>query len=103
MVRCDAQFSDENKWCLRLKLQTNRGGLSFMSIMVPWSGVEPERVSPLPPQDSVSTNSTTRASKSLKRSNSIRVLPIKSMEKFGNYRLAFHYPNTGYFSISPLI
>ena len=29
--------------------------------MVPMAGVEPARLSPLPPQDSVSTNSTTSA------------------------------------------
>jgi hypothetical protein len=30
-------------------------------MLVPMAGVEPARLSPLPPQDSVSTNSTTSA------------------------------------------
>jgi hypothetical protein len=32
-----------------------------LTIMVPKAGLEPARLSPLPPQDSVSTNSTTWA------------------------------------------
>ena len=32
-----------------------------LAIMVPKAGLEPARLSPLPPQDSVSTNSTTWA------------------------------------------
>ncbi len=33
----------------------------FVQCMVPMAGVEPAQLSPLPPQDSVSTNSTTSA------------------------------------------
>ncbi len=32
---------------------------------MPWPGFEPGRIAPLPPQDSVSTNSTTRAQKAV--------------------------------------
>ena len=34
---------------------------AFVSLMVPKAGLEPARLAPLPPQDSVSTNSTTSA------------------------------------------
>ena len=37
--------------------------LAFLIFMVPKGGLEPPRVSPLPPQDSVSANSTTSACK----------------------------------------
>ena len=35
--------------------------MEFRNLMVPKAGLEPARLSPLPPQDSVSTNSTTWA------------------------------------------
>ncbi len=35
--------------------------LIYQQLMVPMAGVEPAQLSPLPPQDSVSTNSTTSA------------------------------------------
>ena len=34
---------------------------AFVCLMVPKAGLEPARLAPLPPQDSVSTNSTTSA------------------------------------------
>ena len=35
--------------------------MEFRNLMVPKAGLEPARLAPLPPQDSVSTNSTTWA------------------------------------------
>ncbi len=52
---------------------------------MPWSGVEPERVAPLPPQDSVSTNSTTRANLFFKRIYIIDILISKSMKNIQEF------------------
>ncbi len=47
--------------CQSDKYDTCVGALVPVYKMVPTAGVEPAQLSPLPPQDSVSTNSTTSA------------------------------------------
>jgi hypothetical protein len=51
--------------------------------MVPKAGLEPARLAPLPPQDSVSTNSTTSAQRSKTSGQSISIL--SSMEQRAYY------------------